>query len=199
MNNPLPPPLFPSEIAGAEFFQRVRDTAFKGTQVYEESFQCVCNKALDFLEAWEDARVDRSKLSAVILDIDGTVLDDRKSTRIGDQKLMSAHLPMRHVYNKILEDGHVVFFVSSRYRKWETATKQTLGLHGFSTYERLCLFPDEWPRNAYLIWAWKDEMREAIAKEYHILACIGDQQCDVAGSNIGERQFKLPEPPAYDC
>lgn len=170
------------------------------TLAYEKKFAQVCSEAIAFVRYWKP---EKDQLPPVaILDIDGTVLDDRRSKqRFASDAPMPAHAPMKLVYNSIMEKDISVIFVTGRSVVYQEDTEYELHWNRFLDYTELHLFPyNSSPVSTvhFRIAAWKLNVRAELSEKYHIVMTMGDQDMDVSGSHAGEKQFRLPAPPSFE-
>jgi predicted secreted acid phosphatase len=83
-----------------------------------------------------------------------------------------------------------VLFVTARKESQRDITVKNLRAVGYDGWTKLVLLPDDDKRSAQ---AYKTAARAALAKDYTIIANIGDQLSDLAGGSA-ECTFKLPNP-----
>lgn len=77
-------------------------------------------------------------------------------------------------------------------------TEENLQQQGYTRWHELLLFPGRpYKRGRATMAAFKENARGVFAGL--IVGCIGDQDFDVTGAHVGERQWKLPEPPVHSA
>jgi acid phosphatase len=173
-------------------------------QAYYESgeFDRECEKIID--SAID--QIDGMKLSgksAVVFDIDETALSNYEYTKeIGfgyvyklwnewQQKgIAPAIKDTKRFYDYLISKNIYIIFISGRNTDVGEATKKNLIEQGYTKFDALILRSDN--ENKIPTAEWKATKRkELISKGYNIIACIGDQESDLAGGNTGIK-IKLP-------
>lgn len=104
--------------------------------------------------------------------------------------LSPAITPVLHFYNKLIDHGFKVIFISCRSEPLREATRNNLKQVGYDTFEQIIL---RTPKDKLIpFYAYKKKKRAELAKEgWHIVACVGDQWSDLAGDHTGLR-IKIP-------
>ncbi len=178
--------------------------AKNAVQVYYESggFDRECEKIID--SAID--QIDGMKLSgksAVVFDIDETALSNYKYTKeIGfgyiyklwnewQQKgIAPAIKDTKRFYDYLISKNIYIIFISGRNTDVGEATKKNLIEQGYAKFDTLIIRSDR--ERKILAAEWKAAKREElVSKGYNIIACIGDQESDLAGGNTGIK-IKLP-------
>jgi acid phosphatase len=166
-------------------------------------------------ESYVDSRARGAKNPAVVLDIDETSLSNWENLDLNDfgfikkgpcserpgfscgfdNWIAKAHAiplePARHFFNSMRAKHIAVFFVTGRRDSQRSATVRNLHRAGFNGWTKLVTRPDD--DKAESIVPFKSGERAKIAKNYTILATIGDQESDGAGA-YAHCGFKLPNP-----
>lgn len=165
------------------------------TLQYEKEFSQACIRINQAIQAWKPDP-EESRPPVVVMEIDGTVLDNRFH-----KWTMKSRMPPQHamlfVYSTILEKDIGIIFLTGRTESMEPTTKMNLREANFSNYRYIRYFPSEQftDYNSDTIVRWKQSERATIAKANYIVACIGPAPGDVEGPPNGEHQFLLPESP----
>jgi predicted secreted acid phosphatase len=164
------------------------------THSHLERIKALADKAKAYLETRD---VVGEKPQLVVLDIDGTVIDDTvvvKGTS-HNQEIP----PMLEFYKFLRGSGYTIIFLTARQERFRDLTIENLKYVGYAWYEKLVMMPDTssvFGHPIPVINKWKDEQRKKFKEEgYYLVACVGDQDADVIGEHIGEYQFRLPMPP----
>ena len=162
-------------------------------RVYEEGVKRVCDDASTFF--LERPLLQGHGRPVVVFDVDGTALDDRRKSRRMDKR-MARHEPVHTLYSVVSALNYHVLFLTARNISLKEETVENLRAEGYGHGENIVLCPQQ-GKVDYC--AWKDWVRGMLIErgDYHIVACIGDQDMDVLGVHVGERQFRLPEPPLH--
>lgn len=155
---------------------------------YEKKIREVCDGAISHIKKLGYAQVNH----VIIFDVDGTSLDDRRSKRVKGS--MPKHVPVYDFYVEASRFGYEIIFLTGRLRNEDAI--RNLEREGYQP-ENIIFRPMSVAHNAIDIGVWKDFVRGELAKSKHIVACIGDQPMDVEGTNIGDIQFRLPDPPVH--
>ena len=159
-----------------------------------EKIKVLVDKAKIYLETRTMAG---EKPQLVVLDIDGTVIDDTDA--IPFTNYYRGFPPMLELYSFLRTSGYVVIFLTARQEKIRALTEGNLEYTGYSWYEKLVMMPNTDNISGHpipVVNKWKDEQRKKFKEDgFHLVACIGDQDADVFGEHIGEYQVKLPIPP----
>ena len=159
---------------------------------YEKSIKEICEIASAFLKARD--KTDDQKPGLVVLDIDGTALDDRRKGR-KNEGLMSRHDPVHLFYEGAIGLGYEVVFLTAR-MSYNNHAQKNLTTEGYGAHE-IIYSPTSVERDMSALALWKDYAREELEKKYTLVVCMGDQPMDVCGKHIGEQQYLLPEPPKH--
>jgi predicted secreted acid phosphatase len=140
---------------------------------------------------------------AVVFDVDETTLsnyDYIKSIDFGyehklwsdwqDKGIAKAILPVKNLYNILIEKDIKVIFITGRSTKNYEATYKNLIAEGYTKFDTLiCRKPlDSFPSMADFKYAMRKQMS---ANGYNIIANIGDQETDFSGGYNG-KIVKLP-------
>ncbi|NJD22086.1 MAG: hypothetical protein FIA82_05390 [Melioribacter sp.] len=178
--------------------------AKNAVQAYYESgeFDRECAKIID------DAinQIEKIKLtdkSAVVFDIDETALSNYEYTKqIGfgyihqlwnewQQKgIAPAIKDTKRFYDYLISKNIHIIFISGRNAGVGEATKKNLIEQGYTKFDALILRKDNESKISAAEWK-AAKRKELISKGYNIIACIGDQDSDLAGGNTGIK-IKLP-------
>jgi acid phosphatase len=187
---------------------------------YDEDVKQVFDKAFDYVKqraAESKPPADEGKTLAVVLDIDETSLSNwpnLKANNFGfikggpcfeepnlscgfDEWILKASAPAIPPALKFFEDvikmrSVAVFFITGRRQSQRQATLSNLDSAGFQGFAELRTRRDDDHRKSAV--EFKSPEREAIeAKQYKIIASIGDQQSDLDGA-AAECTFKVPNP-----
>ena len=178
--------------------------AKNAVQAYYESgkFDRECAKVID------DAinQIEKIKLtdkSAVVFDIDETALSNYEYTKqIGfgyihqiwnewQQKgIAPAIKDTKRFYDYLISKNIHIIFISGRNAGVGEATKKNLIEQGYTKFDALILRKDNESKIPAAEWK-AAKRKELISKGYNIIACIGDQDSDLAGGNTGIK-IKLP-------
>ena len=185
------------------------------------SYQTEVGKVADAIKAYLSERLARGDRSAVVFDIDETVLSNWPSIKANDFGWITrgactldkdgkpgspcglgawillgrgeAIQPMRDVYQHARALGAAVFFITGRpdTREFRAATEANLRAAGYAEWAGLILKP---PAVELATIPYKSSERRRIAEQgYAVVASIGDQQSDLDGG-YAERTFLLPNP-----
>ncbi|XP_028778950.1 stem 28 kDa glycoprotein [Neltuma alba] len=113
-------------------------------------------------------------------------------------KGVSPALPeTRKLYNKLLNLGIKIVFLTGRTTDLTTATVANLKKAGYHTWHKLIL-KDTTEHGDSTAVVYKSAEREKLVKQgYRIVGNIGDQWSDILGTHTGRRTFKLPDPVYY--
>ena len=140
---------------------------------------------------------------AVVFDVDETTLsnyDYIKSIDFGyehklwsdwqDKGIAKAILPVKNLYDILIEKDLKVIFITGRSTKNYEATYKNLIAEGYTKFDTLiCRKPlDSYPSMAEFKYAMRKQMT---ANGYNIIANIGDQETDFSGGYNG-KIVKLP-------
>ena len=180
------------------------DTAKKMIQNYYEGgqFDKECADAINIGIA-EIEKLKLAKNSAVVFDIDETVLSNYEHTkelgfgyvyglyekwlRRGEAKAIPE---TKRFYNWLAQKNIKVIFLTGRHAEDFASTKKNLLREGFTNFDTLIVSS---PQNKKIAAAeWKALERERLTKNgYEIIACVGDQWSDMVGGFTGVK-IKLP-------
>jgi predicted secreted acid phosphatase len=164
---------------------------------------------------WIRKRAPEVKKPALVLDIDETSLSNWEelvandfafvaagpcaapaqmpcgSTSFDQLTRATAILPTLKVYQEAKALGVAIFFITGRFDDPldKSSTELNLWKVGYEGWSGLYLRPD----HAGTVAAYKTGIRKKIAKDYTIIANIGDQDSDLDGG-FAERTFKVPNP-----
>lgn len=164
--------------------------------MYEDNVKRVCEEAIDFIKRRPFEKIStEEKAPLIIFDIDGTALDDRRKSKNPDGTMMK-HQHVHTFYQECVKLGYEIVFLTGRLYDGGRA-RQNLDNEGYLPQHDIIFCPGDIIRTVYYIGIWKDKVRCDLKQRYHLVACIGDQSMDVEGLHVGERQFKLPEPPQH--
>jgi acid phosphatase len=191
--------------SSSEIFQLQNlDISKKLVENYYESgqFDAECK------DVYDDAvkqieRLSLPKNTAVVFDIDETVLSNYNSTKsigfgyvyeIWHNEIINAEEPAipqtKIFYDWLISKNIKIIFLTGRYRKIYEATKKNLITKGFSRFDTLIVRNT----NEMKIPAaeYKTQKRDELVKKgYNVIACVGDQWSDLEGGNTGIK-IKLP-------
>ena len=181
--------------------ERVR--AYLDSPGYFAEIEPVALEAAAFIAERAAARVDGERL-AVVLDIDETALGNYPHIRSmdfayddarWDAWLLEARCPpiepVLAIHRAARDNGVAVFFLSGRKELSRKATARNLVATGFSGFEALILKADDSTEPTSEFKA--RERARLVAEGWTIIACVGDQESDLAGGHTG-RTFKIPNP-----
>jgi len=140
------------------------------------------------------------KPQLVVLDIDGTALDD--SSRMVDvPQFYAPFQPILDLYEFLLDHEYHIVFLTGRQEAHRDTTQKNLKHVGYGRYDSLLMVPDDGYSRLGVpeIGNWKDLQRCQLKEihNYHLVACVGDQDMDTRGEHIGEYQLRLPPPPFF--
>ncbi len=180
------------------------DTAKKMIQNYYESgqFDKECAEAINVGIA-EIEKLKLSKNSAVVFDIDETVLSNYEHTKelgfgyvyeLYEQWLRQGNAKAipetKRFYNWLVQKNIKVIFLTGRHAEDLASTKKNLLAEGFTNFDTLIVRSAQNKKIAAA--EWKALERERLTKNgYVIIACIGDQWSDMVGGFTGIK-IKLP-------
>lgn len=178
--------------------------AKNAVQAYYESgeFDRECAKIID--DAINQIeKIKLTKKSAVVFDIDETALSNYEYTKqIGfgyihqiwnewQQKgIAPAIKDTKRFYDYLISKNIHIIFISGRNAGVVEATKKNLIEQGYTKFDALILRKDNESKISAAEWK-AAKRKELIPKGYNIIACIGDQDSDLAGDNTGIK-IKLP-------
>jgi predicted secreted acid phosphatase len=179
-------------------------TAKDAVQKYYDSGQYdgECKKIID--DAIE--HINNMQLSgkcAVVFDIDETALsnyDLTKSIGFGyiqkmwHNSILEGKLPAvketKRFYDYLVSKNIHVIFLTGRFAEVQEATKKNLLYSGYTKFDTLIVRSNE--ERKIPAAQFKEAKRKILAENgYTIIACIGDQQSDLAGTFTGYK-IKLP-------
>jgi hypothetical protein len=161
---------------------------------YERQIKDICDEAIQFIQQ-RPSVTPLGKHPLIIFDIDGTALDDRLTSRHPDNTLKK-HPSVFLFYTTANSLGYDIVFLTGR-REDSGKTRLNLSSEGYLPQHNIIFCPTHVYHSVHDIGVWKDEARSELEQTYHLVACIGDQPMDVAGRHVGEKQFRLPEPPIH--
>jgi predicted secreted acid phosphatase len=98
--------------------------------------------------------------------------------------------PALDLFNAAKAKKVAVLFVTARKESQRAVTEKNLHSAGYDGWAKLVLLPDGDTRSSQ---TYKTAARATLAKDYTIIANIGDQTSDLAGGSA-ECTFKLPNP-----
>ena len=178
--------------------------------LYQEELAAKIKKAQEYIiqQAIENQHSKRPKKLAVVLDIDETSISNYDKMVQRDfapdlerihQEIMAADAPAIKstlaLYQKAIQHGVKVFFVTGRREFERDATRKNLLQAGYKGWTGLYLRPQDYSQHS--IMPFKSNARAKIIKRgYTIVASIGDQYSDILGGNT-LKGFKLPNPYYY--
>lgn len=155
-------------------------------------------------DAWKQLQnIQPKENSIVIIDIDETALShyayfkmmqfNKEETSFVKWKkleLSPAITPVLYFYNKLINHGFKIIFISCRSEPFRQSTIRNLTKEGYTTFERIILRTPE--DRLIPFYEYKKQKRAELAKEgYDIIACIGDQWSDLEGDYTGVK-IKIP-------
>ncbi|HUG12976.1 MAG TPA: HAD family acid phosphatase [Opitutaceae bacterium] len=181
--------------------ERVR--AYLDSEAYFAEIEPVALEAVAFIADRAAARAEGERL-AVVLDIDETALSNYPHIRemdfaykddLWDAWVLEARCPpvapVLEIHRTARANSVAVFFLSGRKELTRKATARNLLGTGFSGFEALILKEDDSTEPTSVFKA--RERARLAAEGWTIIACVGDQESDLAGEHTG-RTFKIPNP-----
>ena len=161
---------------------------------YERDVQKACTSAWKIL-----LQIPVTPQSLVIFDIDDTALFQAPqlpfTTFIWPRQNNSfapALKPVLYLYKQLIARGFNVIFLTARGQHTHAKTLQELKRAGYTKFDQLILMPYQFAFNlAISPGNWKLNIRKQLAKQYTIVACIGDRPIDFEGGHTGY-PVKLP-------
>lgn len=165
--------------------------------------ESIAQEATAFITERAAQRAEGERL-AVILDIDETSVSNFPHIHSPDFGNDSKHwdiwlhkcacpaiTPVLEMYRAALANDIAILFLSGRRENLREPTVRNLVDAGYTGYSALILKADDSTESAA---EWKARERAQLAREgWTIIACIGDQESDLAGGNTG-CAFKIPNP-----
>ena len=180
------------------------DTAKKLIQNYYEGgqFDKECAEAIN-IGITEIEKLKLTKNSAVVFDIDETVLSNYEHTKelgfgyVYDlyekwlrQSEAKAIPETKRFYNWLVQKNIKIIFLTGRQAGDFASTKKNLLNEGFTNFDTLIVRSEQTRKIPAA--EWKAIERERLTKNgYEIIACIGDQWSDLVGGFTGIK-IKLP-------
>ncbi|AET01534.1 putative Acid phosphatase [Medicago truncatula] len=101
------------------------------------------------------------------------------------------------LYNKLVNLGVKIAFLTGRPLKQKDITAKNLKEAGYHTYEKLILKDTELYHGKTAVQYKSSERKKLEEEGWRIIGNSGDQWSDILGTNTGERTFKLPDPLYY--
>jgi len=181
--------------------ERVRE--YMDSPEYFAEMEPVAREAAAFIAERAAQRAGGERL-AVVIDIDETALSNFPHIREMDFAYRDDHWdawllearcppiePVLEIHRTARANGVAVFFLSGRKELTRKATARNLLGTGFSGFEAMILKADESTEPTSEFKA--RERARLAAAGWTIIACVGDQESDLAGEHTG-RAFKIPNP-----
>ena len=192
------------------YFIKQKLIAYHDSGQYGKDIAAVFAQATAYL----DQRVKENQASgnkqrlAVVMDIDETSLSNYAeiqtedfggtSTEL-DQAIMQgqdpAIPPALAFYQRALNQGVTVFFVTGRKEYMRAGTAKNLQAVGYKTWQQLFLKPNDYNESSVV--PYKSGTRQQIEQQgYDVILTIGDQYSDLQGG-YADKTFKVPNPYYY--
>jgi len=113
-----------------------------------------------------------------------------KPTAWAQESNFPAIKPIKELYDKLVNRGFKIVFLSNREQALFYPTKKNLIDQGYTTFERVIVRPVNSKKQGSA--QFKEDIRTQLVNEgYTIAGCIGDQASDLAGKHTGIK-IKLP-------
>jgi hypothetical protein len=153
----------------------------------------------------EPLRVRPAHEEAVVLDIDGTAINDQDVQFLLHHDDNRPHMRVWHpawppvlaLYQHACAAGYRVVFLTARFESHRAQTEWQLRQAGYDRgWDALIMFGGAADaRTVEALEQWKDDERRRLKEErgLHLVACVGDQPMDVCGAHVGEHQARLPQ------
>jgi acid phosphatase len=181
--------------------ERVRE--FMDSPAYFAEIEPIARDAVALITERAAQRGEGEK-PAIVLDIDETALSNYPHIREMDFAYKDEHwdawllearcpaiVPVLGIHQAARANGVAVFFMSGRKEFSREATARNLVATGFGGFEGLILKSGDSTEPTSEFKA--RERARLAAAGWTIIACVGDQESDLAGENTG-RTFKIPNP-----